>query len=64
MATVLSDVGEMTVGEMTVGSTKGLWLSAENAARAAGWTLKPEGMCQAELCVPLPATAVQGDRVE
>jgi len=64
MATVQSDAGEITVGEMTVTATRGLWLSAGDAAQATGWTLKPEGMCQAELCVPLPATAVQGDRVD
>ena len=41
MATVLSDTGETTVA-----ATDGLWLTAEDAERATGWTLKPEGMCQ------------------
>jgi hypothetical protein len=59
MATVLTDAGAVTVT-----ATNGLWLSADDAARATGWTLKPEGMCQAELCVPLPASAVRGDRVD
>ena len=49
MATVLTEQGEMTVA-----ATNGLWLSADDAERATGWTLKPEGMCQDDVCVPLP----------
>lgn len=26
-------------------------------ARATGWSVKPEGACKAEICVPLPASA-------
>jgi hypothetical protein len=59
MATVLTESSEVTVA-----ATDGLWLSAEDAARATGWTLKPEGMCQADLCVPLPEDAVRGGRVD
>jgi hypothetical protein len=50
--------------EHTVTARDGLWMSAADAARATGWTLKPEGMCLAERCVPLPATAVNGDQVD
>ena len=49
MATVLTEQGEMTLA-----ATNGLWLSADDAERATGWTLKPEGMCQDDVCVPLP----------
>jgi hypothetical protein len=35
MAIVLSELGEMSVA-----ATDGLWLSAEDAARATGWTLR------------------------
>jgi hypothetical protein len=49
MATVLTGQGEMTVA-----ATHGLWLSAADAERATGWTLKPEGMCRDDVCVPLP----------
>jgi len=49
MATVLSEQGELTVT-----ATDGLWLSAEDAERTTGWTLKPEGMCRDDLCVPMP----------
>ena len=59
MATILSDTGEATVA-----ATNGLWLTADDARRATGWTLKPEGMCQAELCVPLLADAVRDGRVD
>jgi hypothetical protein len=59
MATVLTDTGEATVA-----ATSGLWLTADDAARATGWMLKPEGMCQADLCVPLPADAVCDGRID
>jgi hypothetical protein len=48
MATVLTGQGEMTLA-----ATNGLWLSADDAERATGWTLKPEGMCRDDICVPL-----------
>jgi hypothetical protein len=49
MATVLNERGELMIA-----ATEGLWLSAEDAERATGWTLKPEGMCRDELCAPMP----------
>ena len=59
MAIVLSEAGETSVG-----ATDGLWLSAADAERVTGWTLKPEGMCQDAMCVPLPADAVTPGRVD
>ncbi len=59
MATLLTDKGEFSVP-----ATNGLFVSAADAARATGWTLKPEGMCRDEICVPLAAGAVRGDRVD
>ena len=59
MATILTETGEVTVA-----ATDGLWLSADDAERATGWALKPEGMCQADLCVPLPAAIVREGRVD
>ena len=35
-----------------------LWLPVANLEAATGWSLKPEGACYGESCVPLPA----GDR--
>jgi len=59
MAIVLSEAGENTVA-----ATNGLWLWADDAHRVTGWTLKPEGMCQNDLCVPLPAWEVADGRVD
>jgi hypothetical protein len=32
-----------------------LWMAAETLPSATGWTLKPEGLCQDDRCVPVPA---------
>lgn len=32
--------------------------------RDTGWTLKPEGACRGDVCVPLGNSAVRDDRVE
>ena len=59
MTTILTESGEFTVD-----ATGGLWLAAADAARVAGFTLKPEGMCRDDQCVPLPSTAIAADRVD
>jgi hypothetical protein len=51
-------------GEFTVDAVNGLWLASADAARVTGWTLKPEGMCRDDQCVPLPSTVVAADRVD
>ena len=56
MAIVLSDTGETVVD-----ATDGLWLTAQDVERAIGWMMKPEGMCQDDLCVPAP---VRDERVD
>jgi hypothetical protein len=50
--------------EQDVATRDGLWMGAADAERVTGWTLKPEGMCRAELCVPMPASAVKGSDVD
>ena len=56
MATVLTDAGELTLD-----AEDGLWLRASDAERATGWTLKPEGMCREDLCVPMPVREARVD---
>ncbi len=43
--------------EHDVAARDGLWMSPADAETVTGWTLKPEGMCRAEACVPLPQSA-------
>ena len=50
--------------EYKVSARDGLWMSAADAGKVTGWTLKPEGMCRDERCVPLPAVAVKGGDVD
>lgn len=59
MTTILTPTAEHRVA-----ARDGLWMSAADAEKVTGWTLKPEGMCRAELCVPLPTAAVKGKDVD
>jgi len=59
MAVLLTETGDMTVD-----ATDGLWVSAADAERATGWSLKPEGMCRDALCVPLPPAALRAGAVD
>ena len=59
MTVILTDTQEQVVN-----SIDGLRVSAVDAERITGWTLKPEGMCRDELCVPLDADARRDGRVD
>ena len=50
--------------QFDVEARDGLWMTVADAERVTGWTLKPEGMCRAELCVPMPASAVKGTEID
>lgn len=54
MVTVLTESGEWDIPEAEA-SGEALWLLARDADAATGWTVKPQGLCQGEMCVPLPA---------
>ena len=66
MVTVIHEGRETGVATARVGGD-GLWLSSEDAHRATGWTLRPEGLCHEGACVPAPrgreADFVRGDTV-
>jgi hypothetical protein len=59
MAVVLTDAGEFEVT-----ATDGLRVSPGDAETITGWTLKPEGMCRDELCVPLRDDARRDGKVD
>ena len=59
MTTVLTPTGDFDIKVRD-----GLWMTDADAERVTGWMLKPEGMCRAELCVPMPASAVRGREVD
>lgn len=41
-----------------------LRVSAADLASRTGWVAKPEGLCKGDSCVPLPAGASDGDRLD
>ncbi len=59
MVSVLTDWGEFTVS-----ASDGLHVSPADAETVTGWTLKPEGMCRDELCVPLANDASRDGTID
>ena len=52
MTTILTESG---AADVSLADGDGLWLAREDVAGATGWTLKPEGFCKDDICVPIPA---------
>ena len=53
MAIVLSDAGEVRI-EGAAADGEELWLPAGELNAAIGWTLRAEGFCRRDFCVPIP----------
>lgn len=65
MTIVLTDAGATDIAAATA-SGDDLWLARSDVDRATGWTMKPEGLCRGEVCVPVPQTAdtyVKNDKI-
>jgi hypothetical protein len=50
---LLTDSGEFDFPRVESDGQR-LWLEPAGLERATGWALKPEGLCKAEVCVPIP----------
>ena len=53
MTTVLTELGPVEVAAQPGGDDE-LWLSAGDTQIVSGWTMKPEGLCRDDICVPVP----------
>ncbi len=66
MVTLLHEQTEITAETARVRDGD-LWLSARDLERATGWSLKPQGFCLGDVCVPVPpgdrSGYVDGDEV-
>lgn len=67
MTTLLSDRGAAEVASARADGDA-LWVPSADLEAATGWELKPEGLCQGPICVPLPkregVTLVRDDMVD
>ena len=52
MTTVLT---EDTLTQTSAQRGAELWMDPAEVTAATGWTLKPEGLCKGDICVPVPA---------
>lgn len=66
MTTLLHEQQATSLPQAVADPAQGaLWLDAAGIAAATGWQWKPEGLCQGDICVPVPpaqrAQWVRGD---
>jgi len=66
MITVIHEERETEISGARVAGDR-LWLAKDDVQRATGWTLKPEGLCREDICVPVPRGRepefIEGDAV-
>lgn len=60
MLTVLNEGKEI---QLDAEPATQLWVDVEQAETATGWTLKPEGFCKGDVCVPIPSLKA-GDLID
>lgn len=53
--TVISDHATTRLDD-AVSDGNDLWIGKSSLEAATGWTIKPEGLCNGPVCVPVPAT--------
>ena len=53
MVTILTDAGVTDVAAAAADGDA-LWLADDAAATTTGWTMKAEGFCKEDVCVPVP----------
>ena len=54
MTWVNTQAQEVSIADASVENDE-LWLGREDTERATGWQIKAEGLCRAEICIPVPA---------
>lgn len=66
MVTLLHEQSEVSIETARL-KDDDLWIAPRDLERATGWSMKPEGFCLGDVCVPVPAGNrsyyVDGDRV-
>jgi hypothetical protein len=67
MVTVIHEDRETEIAAVRAAGDA-LWLSSADVHRATGWTLRPEGLCRADACVPAPrgheVEVLRGDAID
>src|SRR5687768_6920632 len=67
MATLLTETTQIVLPDARVEGER-LWLSAAELEAATGWSPRPEGLCRAGVCVPVPPARehdlLRDDRVD
>ena len=67
MITVIHEQRETRLAQARA-SGESLWVARDEVERATGWQWKPEGLCRAETCIPLPLATqpelVRDDRLD